>query len=156
MGLRYLETSALVKLYIAEVGTPAMLHMASPLASHELAVLALSQVECVSAIRRRLREGDLQQSAAESVEQQLDRHMALRFLVQPLTDRVLDEAVTLLRRHPLRAFDALQLAGFLVLVSISKPDPADPPVFVSADERLLAAARTEAVEVQNPSDGAYD
>lgn len=150
MGLRYLETSALVKLYIVEVGTPAMVRMASPLAGHVLAVLALSRVECVSAIRRRLREGDLQPSAAESVEQQLDRRLAFRFLIQPVTDRVLDEAVRLLRRHPLRAFDALQLAGFLLLVSMSSPDRADSPVFVSADERLLAAARAELVAVENP------
>jgi predicted nucleic acid-binding protein len=154
MGLRYLETSALVKLYIAEAGTPAMERMASPLAGHVLAVSALSRVECVSAIRRRLREADLEQSAAEAAERQLNRHLALRFLIQPVTDRVLDEAVTLLHRHPLRAFDALQLAGFLVLVSMSSPDAADPPIFVSADERLLAAARAEAVEVQNPSGGA--
>lgn len=153
MGLRYLETSALVKLYIVEGGTPAMVRMASPLADHVLAVLALSRVECVAAIRRRLREGDLEQSAAESVERQLDRHMAFRFLIQPVTDRVLDEAVALLRRQPLRGFDALQLAGFLVLVSMSRSDPSDPPLFVSADERLLAAARAEAVAVQNPSDG---
>jgi uncharacterized protein len=152
MGLRYLETSALVKLYVSEVGTPAMVRMASPLAGHVLAVLALSRVECVSAIRRRLQEGDLQQSDAESVERQLDRHMAFRFVIQPVTDRVLDEAVALLRQHPLRAFDALQLAGFLVLVSMSSADPADPPIFVAADERLLAAARARAVQVHNPSE----
>ncbi len=45
MALYYLETSALVKLYVREPGTDRMLRLASRTANHRLAVLALTQVE---------------------------------------------------------------------------------------------------------------
>lgn len=154
MGLRYLETSALVKLYIQEAGTRSIIEMAHPSAGHLLAVLALSRVECVSAIRRRLREGDIEQTSADAAEWQLDRHLASRFLVQPVTDQVLDEAVRLLRRYPLRGFDALQLAGFLILAAAAQFHPSDPAIFVCGDERLLAAGRGEGIAVMNPAESA--
>jgi len=57
----------------------------------------------------------------------------------------------LLDRHPLRAYDAVQLASAIVanqaLIAANLP----PLVFVSADDRLNAVAATEGLAVDNPN-----
>ena len=56
--------------------------------------------------------------------------------------------VRLLDSHPLKALDALYLAGGLNLQQSSK----ESVLFVSADRQLLRAAQTEGVQVLNPEE----
>ena len=51
----------------------------------------------------------------------------------------------LVESYPLRAYDAVQLAGAL---TVRRGMP--PPLFVAADTTLLAAARAEGFLVDNP------
>ena len=60
------------------------------------------------------------------------------------SERVRQRALRLLRVHPLRAADALQLAAALVAAS---EEPADLEL-VSSDARLSAAARQEGFVVR--------
>ena len=60
-----------------------------------------------------------------------------------LWDRVYRRAVRLVRRHPLRAADALQLAAALMATG-ENPERLD---LVSSDDRLSAAARREGFRV---------
>ncbi|MBI3684538.1 MAG: type II toxin-antitoxin system VapC family toxin [Acidobacteria bacterium] len=139
MALYYFDTSALVKLYIRESGTDELLRLVkSP--GHSFAVLSLTRVEFQSAIRRRHREGDLSAEALHQVVEYLQQHWASFYLVQPVTETVVVTAVQLLDRHPLRAYDAVQLAGSLVLHLMA---PQNPPTFVCADADLTEAARKE-------------
>lgn len=149
MGLYYLETSALVKLYVREPGSDRLLRLASRSANHRLAVLALSQVELRSAIRRREREGDIDSSLASQLIERFDQHLEARFLRQNVNDTVLDAALGLVDRYPLRAYDAVQLAGCLALRITS---PTDGPVFVCADRQLLIAAESEGVASLDPAE----
>ena len=65
-------------------------------------------------------------------------------LVVELTPDVVTRAQALLRRHPLRPGDAIQLASCLQL----QQELADETVvFVAFDVRLVAAARAEGVKV---------
>ena len=59
-----------------------------------------------------------------------------------VTDFVLDTASMLVDRHALRAFDAVQLAGYMVLKGASGTDM---PVFVCSDQELLMAAKQEGI-----------
>jgi predicted nucleic acid-binding protein len=59
LGVFYLDTSALVKLYVREPGTEQMLRLADPAGGHTLALLGLTRVEFRSAVRQRERAGDL-------------------------------------------------------------------------------------------------
>ena len=63
--------------------------------------------------------------------------------IRPL-DRIRRRAIRLLRIHPLRAADALQLAAALTAAA---EEPADLEV-VSSDARLSAAARQEGFVVR--------
>jgi len=67
LALYYLETSALVKLYVYEPGTDRLLGLTASDAGHRFAILSLAQVEFRAAIRRRQRVGEIPDSAADEL-----------------------------------------------------------------------------------------
>lgn len=148
MALYFLETSALVKLYVFESGTERLVQLTASDAGNRFAILSLAQVEFSSAIRRQQRIGEISKSEADTLIQSFRLHSEGRFLVQPFTDALLDVASALVDAYPLRGFDAIQLAGYLMLRSISGVEE---PVFVCADRALLWAAQTEGCPILDPS-----
>jgi uncharacterized protein len=148
LAFYYLETSALVKLYVREPGTERVLALATRSGENRLAILDLSQVELRSAIRRRERAGDVPTAVANELLATFKAHVEGRFVIQKITDFVLDIAAVLVDRHTLRAFDAIQLAGYVVLKSSTRTDP---PTFVCSDQALLIAARQEGMVILDPS-----
>jgi predicted nucleic acid-binding protein len=68
-----------------------------------------------SAIRRREREGDIDAAIADRLLSQFERHLESRFIKQILNDQLIDLATSLVKRNALRAYDAVQLAGCLML-----------------------------------------
>ena len=64
MALLYLDTSALVKLYVSEPGSERMMELASEDANHSPAISAITQVEFYSAIDRRRRGRGLSEGAS--------------------------------------------------------------------------------------------
>lgn len=147
MAIYYLETSALVKLYVREPGTERVLALAARASENRLAVLALTQVEVRSAIRRREKNGEIPAVVASQLLEALTRHLEGRFVTQAITDFVLDIASALVDRYALRAFDAVQLAGYVALKSSAGSEI---PVFVCSDQALLAAALQEGVATLDP------
>ena len=148
MALFYLETSALVKLYVREPGTEQLLKLVSRTGNHRFAVLTLSKVEFHSAIRRREREGDIDPLLAHRLLDRFGKHMETKFVKQVMNESVLDLAASLVGQHPLRAYDAVQLAGCLTLRAGSRPDS---PTFISSDQRLIQVAKAEGLPSMDPS-----
>lgn len=148
MALYYLETSALVKLYVYEVGTERLLGLTASDAGHRFAILSLSQVEFRAAIRRRQRSREISGPQADELIESFQQHSEGKFLIQSFSDSLLDVALALLDGYPLRGYDAMQLAGYLMLRSISGTEE---PTFVCADKALLAAARNEGCAVFDPT-----
>lgn len=150
MAFYYLETSALVKLYVRESGTERVLALANRTTENRLGILALAQVEFRSATRRRERNGEIPPLVATQLLETFRRHLETRFVCQMINDFVLDVASALVDRHALRAYDAVQLAGYVALRSSTG---ADEPVFVCSDHALLLAARQEGIPVLDPTSG---
>ena len=148
MALYYLETSALVKLYVYEPGTERLLALTSSDAGHRFAILLLAQVEFRAAIRRRQRTGEIPEVIANELIETFRRHAEGKFLIQAFSDSVLDVALSLVDSYALRGYDAVQLAGYLALRSISGTEN---PTFVCADKALLAVAVNEGCPVLDPS-----
>jgi uncharacterized protein len=144
LALYYLETSALVKLYVYEAGTERLLALAAGDAGHRFAILSLAQVEFRAAIRGRQRRGEIPALDADELVESFREHSEGKFLVQPFTDSLLDVACALIDGYALRGYDSMQLAGYLTLRSIAG---AEEPIFVCADKALLAAARNEGCPV---------
>ena len=147
MGVFFLDTSALVKLYVEETGTAQVVELCASNERHTLALLTLSRVEIRSALRRRERAGDLSEVDIDEILDQFVEDIRNLFIIQPITDVLLQEAEGLVDRRQLRAYDAMQLAGCRIFASGSDPEP---PYFVCADRTLLRAAVAEGVSVLNP------
>jgi uncharacterized protein len=147
LALYYLETSALVKLYVREPGTDRVLALAARSSDNRLAILSLAQVEFRSAIRRRERSGEIPAVIATELLDAFSRHLESRFVTQTINDFLLDIACALVDRHALRAFDAIQLAGYVVL---RRSAGASTPVFVCSDQELLTAAKHEGAPILDP------
>jgi uncharacterized protein len=148
LALYYLDTSALVKLYLREPGTEQMLRLASRAAGNQLVVLSLAQVEMRSTLRRRERTGDIASAVVVHLLGAFQRHLEGIFLRQTLTEAILDVACEMVDRYSLFALDAVQLAGYLAVRTASG---ANIPIFVSADRGLLSAAEAQGIPVFDPS-----
>ena len=149
MAYLYLDTSALVKLYVQEVGTELMLKLAHPDANNQLVILSLGALEFRAAVRRRAKLGDLELTAADSLLLSFSQHLATVFQVQPINDSVVEEAAGVIDRHNIRAYDAIQLAGCLALIATVGRDIE--VHFVCADHQLLEAARAEGISAIEPN-----
>ena len=148
MAILYLDTSALVKLYVQEEGTAAMLELAHPDAGLRLAVLAVTRAEFRAAVRRRAKLGDIASNVADELIHSFGNHLATLFQIQPITEMVLDEAAGLIDRHLLRAYDAIQLGGYMALRSAVGNEVET--AFVCADTDLFEAAQAEGFTSINP------
>ena len=101
-------------------------------------VWAFTQVECVSALTQQNREGNLTSEALAAAFQKLTQ-LSESWVEVNATKRVRQRAMRLLRQHPLRAADSLQLAAALVVYR-GNPETLE---FVSGDKRLLQCAESE-------------
>ncbi len=109
-------------------------------------VWALTETELLSALCRRRREGLLDADDVERAETRLQR-LSDRWDEVDSLPLVREEAARILRVHPLRAADALQLAAAVVAFDYRPRRRA----FLSLDERLLAAARLEGFAAIRPA-----
>jgi len=147
LALYYLETSALVKLYFREQGTDRLIAVTATSTGNQLTILSLAKAEFRSMVRRRQRNGEIAAKIADWLTETFQMHVDTRFLVQPVTDYAVDLACTLIDRHNLRAYDAIQLAGYMTLV----PSSTESPIFVCSDRDLLLAATKEGGAVLDPT-----
>ncbi len=81
----------------------------------------------------------------------IEHHIRLEYFVTALNPAIIRRAEDLLLRHPLRAYDAVQLASALDSAAQSVMNEESSPVFVSADRRLLAAAEAEGLTIEDPN-----
>lgn len=138
--MRYWDASALVPLVVGEADTAR--REAQLREDAEIVTWWASRVECASALNRLARTGDMAEDQLAAALRKLDTLASGWIEVVP-SDRLRARVLRLLRVHPLRAADALQLAACL---AVCGDNPAH-MVFLSADGRLLAAADKEGLTV---------
>ena len=150
MAATYCDSSALVKRYVAEVGSAWVRRMVARPVHQVLYTAALTQVEVLSALQRLVREGRVDLAQAQRLTQRVTHHFARRYQVLRITRTVVTQACAALERHPLRAYDAVQLACALTVRRLMQQRRLPPPLFVAADDVLLAAAAAAGFVVDNP------
>lgn len=146
----YMDTSALVKRYVGEVGTLWVRRALAHPVRHGIYTALLAQTEVLSALQRKVREGTLSTPEAQRVARRVQRHCAQRYRLVAITPARVAQANGLVQVHPLRAYDALHLACALAVRDALQPYGLPVPLFVTADAALLAAARAEGFPVDNP------
>jgi hypothetical protein len=134
--VRFWDSSAIVPLLVAEPARESVL--ARLVEDPEMVVWWGTPVECASALARREREGLLSASDATRALDRL-RELSLAWNEVLPSEAVRGTAQRLLRVHPLRAGDALQLAAAVIACEHEPLSFA----FMSLDERLNEAAQRE-------------
>ena len=133
--MRFWDTSALVPLCVDEPESGAVKALLQD--DPSMVVWWGSVIECWSALARRRREGMLQNADEEAARTFLHTLQESWIEVLPGED-VRARAGRLLRLHPIRSADAIQLAAALVWAG----DPTSGEIVVY-DRRLREAARLE-------------
>jgi len=151
VSVAYLDTSALLKRYVTETGSDwvrTYLTLAMPPA---VFISYLTVVEATCAFARRLRDGTLLPADHATAVQAFDYDITYRYNLVDITPATIDAARWLANQHPLRAYDAVQLAtAWLLNQDLLRTDK--PPLrFICADDCLIAVARAEGLRTDNPN-----
>jgi len=138
--VRFWDASAIVPLLTVQRSSPSLRSKLDEDAA--MVVWWASQIECASAIERLARENLVSPEETSEAYARLGRFAANWDEIDP-SAVIREVAVRLLRVHPLRVADALQLAA-AYLAADRRPTSLE---FVTLDDRLAAAARREGFAV---------
>jgi predicted nucleic acid-binding protein len=138
--MKFWDSSAIVPLCVEETATDRALALVND--DPEVAIWWATPVECASAVARLEREAALTPVETAEAFHRLDLLARSWFEIEP-HDELREVARRLLRVHPLRAADALQLAA-AYLAAERRPPTLE---VVTLDERLRQAALKEGFRV---------
>ncbi len=146
MAFYYFDSSALAKRYVAEIGSGWVRTILFPSAGHRVHVSAITPVEVVAALSRRVRGRTLDPATGMAAIQML-RAELFRLSIVNVSAAIVASAMELAERHSLRGYDAVQLASALSVQSVA---PSFHVTLVSADAELNTAAVAEGLTVDDP------
>jgi predicted nucleic acid-binding protein len=148
----FLDTSALVKRHVREVGSPWVKSLVRAKTSHRIYIARITAVEVVSAITRRQYQGDFSPAQAAAILGHFRRHLTQRYRVIDLTPALFSNAMQAARTYRrLRAYDAVQLAVALEIQQLHQAAGLGPITLVSADRDLNTAAAASGLAVDDPN-----
>lgn len=140
--MTYLDTSALIKRFVAERGSLLVSGIIG--GGERVATATVAYVEVYAGLTRRYRRQDLSGGEYARACREFETDWPTYAHIE-LGGDVLRRARTLVERHALRAFDAVHLASAIGLAEGLGEDV----TFAAADERLLRAAEGERLAVLN-------
>ena len=132
----YLDTSALIKRYVWESGSEKVRHVFR--GNSVIGTSKIAYPEVYAAFTRRMREGHLVPIRYKQVCQLFEREWSA-YLIVEVHDEVLRLSRDLIKKYPLRGFDALHLASAKFIGQHLET----PITFGGADQRLLESAEAE-------------
>lgn len=149
----YFDSSTAVKRYAPEKGSGWVKTIVEPAAENVIYLGQIGVVEIAAALSKKVRTKELTQ---ENYEAALQLFLAdvqnEEYLTASLSDAVVQLAVDLTKRHPLRGYDAVHLATAVslnvALLAAEFPHLA----FVTGDRILREAAQSEGLIVENPDE----
>lgn len=153
----YLDSSAVVKIYIPETGSSWMRSLVEAVTpegewENEIAFAKIGIVEVVAAIAKRRRMRDITAEQQKKLTANFLDDCVERFAEFDADDSVIKLAVDLAQRHPLRGYDAVHLATAVTLNRTLVARELPPLAFTSADNVLCKAAKREGLLAENPND----
>ncbi len=147
MTAYFVDTSALAKRYISEIGstwTRSWLHINT---GNVILISELVRVEMFSLLHRYQRTGTFSVASISRMKSAFLHHLQSEYSIVTLDRSLIVEAANLTVRHPLHALDRVQLAsGIRASRSITAH-----LTFVTADSVLLTVANAEGLTTDNPN-----
>jgi uncharacterized protein len=151
----FLDSSALVKRYVSEVGTTWLQNLTNTSAGHLIWLARITTVEVVAALARRTRSSSLTPYDAAMAIAQFKAEIASDYRIVELTPILTNHAIQVAERYQLRGYDAVQLASAIAvrdeLLALGAIRPTFSYVLVSADTELNDAAILEGIAVDDPN-----
>ena len=152
MSVYFLDSSALVKRYVAEIGSDWVVGLCNPALKNDVFIAAITAVEITAAISRRSRAGSINIQDATIVYHQLKNDIESEYQVIEITDRIINSGMRLAEKYCLRGYDAVQLAAAESINTLCIANSLPQLTFVSADKELNIAAVSAGLLVENPHD----
>lgn len=134
----YLDTSSLVKLYVAESGSDGV--RAHVRRATIVATSMIAYPETRAALARRRRERAFRPAAFAAAKRTFEDDWP-KYLAVQVTDALCREAASLAERYALRGYDSVHLASF---IEVARHAGIPDTEFSSFDDRLNGAARRAA------------
>ncbi len=154
MSILFFDASVIVKRYIRERGSIWVRQICE--AENEdgnqlnrVAIAEISRVEVGAAFAILVRRNEISEKMRDHAYQQFTNEMDNEYRIIRLTGEIIRDAAKLTQEHPLKAYDAVQLATGLALASSLKNANLS-LTFVGGDEKLLHAAQAEGLAIENP------
>lgn len=149
----YFDSSTAVKRYAPEKGSDWVKTIVEPAAENVIYLGQIGVVEIAAALSKKVRTKELTQ---ENYEAALRLFLAdvqnEEYLTASLSDAVVQLAVDLTKRHPLRGYDAVHLATAVSLNAALLTAEFPHLAFVTGDRILREAAQSEGLIVENPDE----
>ena len=151
MASHFFDTSALVKRYIQETGSAWVSDICDDPAMGPIFIGEITEIELVSAVYRRGRGGSLTNSETQTAISDFGADRAGQYSSIEVSRNILIGARNLVEIYALRGSDAVQLALAVECndeqIRIQMPSV----IFVSADNEINDAAKSEGLTVENPN-----
>ena len=151
MAIYFVDSSALVKRYIQEVGTSWVRRLTRQAAANHIYLARITVVEVTSAIARRRKGGTVLPARASSMLSEFRKHMAGRYTMIEITPVLVANAAKLANSRELRAYDAVQLSAAFTVNAHAIAIGLRGVVLVSSDKDLNDAAVAEGFTVEDPN-----
>lgn len=103
----YLDSSALVKRYVNEVGSDWIRAQCNPGTDNEIVTALISKAECSAALAAKLRHNALSTQDYQRIRNDLVQDFAHTYLLLSTDAVVIDLATELVSRQRLRGYDAV-------------------------------------------------
>ena len=148
----YLDSSALVKMYVQEAGSQWIEENISNPNTAIRWIARIGIVEAAAAIARRQRMGDITLDKRDLLYKTLFFDSRNRLSLLSESSEIISYAAELTQLHPLQGYDAVHLAAAIKLHQQYLSHKIAPIIFVSADETLCQAAKNEGLTIENPNE----
>jgi predicted nucleic acid-binding protein len=155
MAVYYFDASAVVKYYVTEPGSAWVRQLIDAQdpdqgqALHVILLAEVTRVEVAAGLAVIERVGRIRRAQRVREYQRFTSHLIQRYAIVPVTTEDFGTAAQLTQAHPLKAYDAVQLA---VALRISRVVVVHALTVVSGDATLLSAARAEGLTTETPFD----
>lgn len=150
MAVYFIDSSALVKRYINEIGSGYVLKIFNPSLNNEVFIASITGVEIIAAITRRSRGGSINTADAAFLSNQFRNDYQTDYQIIEITENIITQAIQLAETYALRGYDAVQLAVACAVNQLCVANGLS-LMLISADNELNIAASLEGLSVENPN-----
>ena len=154
MSIFYLDTSALVKRYLRELGSDWVDALLDPAAGHRVLTAEIARVEVAAALAARQRAPapvSITQAQRDRMLALVAQHFQREYVTVRISAALIDRAAALVTSYRLRGYDAVHLAAALTVNGIVTATGAPTITVIASDADLLLAALGEGLTTDDPA-----